>query len=289
MLRLTLILTIYFSLLTSGMLLAWTTAADSFPRREWELVAFTSFHDYDYEIYLFDTSKKLMANLTHNPGQDMFPMWSPDGKQLVFISQRGTAQTALYAIDANGKNLRALSEPGFYTTQPTYSPDGYRIAFVIRTQERPNLDILHTVQSDGSQLAALDIPGYYPSWSPDGRYLAYWHRADFYVLDIETGEKRRILTHYSSQLLHWSPDSRHIAFAANGIHLIDVQSGDHTTLDTPDSRPIYPAWSKNGQTITFFGAQTQTFYCLDIMTGDIHARYRVPSGVIVQNPAWRPS
>lgn len=291
MLRLIIKMTGRFLAAITGTLLMWIIANEAQAADEWEILAFVSFHDRNYEIYIMDTGKHMMANLTHNPGQDMFPIWSPNGKQLVFISQRGQTQSfaALYTIDSNGKNLKTISDIGIYNLQPAWSPDGQRIAFVTRTENRPNRDLIYTVQSDGTLLSALEVSGHYPSWSPDGQHLAYWHRSNLYLMNVTSGEQRQVPGHYTTQMITWSPDSQHIAFSWRGIHIVNVVTGEQITLSTPDEKPVYPSWSKDGQTIVFYGAMTRTFYRLDINSGIAREISRVPEGIVLQNPAWRPS
>ena len=76
-----------------------------------------------------------MHRLTRNPASDEAPSWSPDGKKIVFSSDRDyyTADTMrwrrdLYMVNADGTGLQRLTKTG-NATQPEWSPDGTRIAY----------------------------------------------------------------------------------------------------------------------------------------------------------------
>lgn len=118
------------------------------------------------------------------------PVFSPDGRQIAFLSGRSSASGELhyeiFLIDADGR-LRQLTSPsepnGYYNagmTVPTYdcpvwSPDGTLIATVLRSDLLPRLDI---IQLNGQLLRSMPIDqpstGTTPVWSPDGKtiYLA---------------------------------------------------------------------------------------------------------------------
>ena len=70
-------------------------------------LVFDSNRDGNSEIYSFDLESGLTRNLTNHKEADLRPAFSPDGKQIVFLSMRGSC---LHVMDANGGNIRPLSE-----------------------------------------------------------------------------------------------------------------------------------------------------------------------------------
>ena len=77
-----------------------------------------------------DTDGDNQRNLTNTPGDDEYPSWSPDGKQIVFTADRSGKDwnRQIYVMDADGGNQRNLSDNDFDDWDPAWS-DGKRIAF----------------------------------------------------------------------------------------------------------------------------------------------------------------
>ena len=66
--------------------------------------------------------------LTHNPGFDIVPCWSPDGSRIAFASDRGGSWD-IWCMSADGSNPVQLTNATEDETTPSWSPDGNRIAF----------------------------------------------------------------------------------------------------------------------------------------------------------------
>ena len=92
----------------------------------------------NYEIYVMDADGGNQQNLTNDPNSDSTPSWSPDGKRIVFASNRDGNRDGnrenyeIYVMDADGNNQQRITDNDFYDTHPSWSPDGERIAFVSR-------------------------------------------------------------------------------------------------------------------------------------------------------------
>jgi len=115
--------------------------------------------------------------------------WSPDGRTIAFSRlaspDRPLAEATLYLADANGTNVRQLGPAPVRGVSPSWSPDGKRLAFVsFADGNDPPCDAascppsgeLYVVRADGSGLTRLTrsrADDEHPSWSPDGRRLAY--------------------------------------------------------------------------------------------------------------------
>ena len=81
-------------------------------------IAFESFRDGDFEIFVMDADGTNVRQLTANEDYDYRPAWSPDGKQIVFISDR-YGDKEIFVMDADGTNVRQLAQKGI---NPEYKP-----------------------------------------------------------------------------------------------------------------------------------------------------------------------
>ena len=71
-------------------------------------VAFVSDRDGNREIYLMDLDRQFTRRLTHHPGMDMNPAWSPDGRQIAFYANRDGPWN-LYIMQASGLHVRRIT------------------------------------------------------------------------------------------------------------------------------------------------------------------------------------
>ena len=149
-------------------------------------IAFASDRVGNPEIYVMDTDGRNQRRLTNHPARDNSPAWSPDGKQIAFVSRafefdgevhfRGDGPSAdIYVMGADGGNLQNLTANGGSDYSPSWSPDGKRIAFSSDKDERWNYEI-YVMDPDGGNLQKLTnepLADRYPSWSPDGKQIVF--------------------------------------------------------------------------------------------------------------------
>ena len=124
------------------------------------------------DIYRLDANTgRILGRLTRDRGIDVAASYSPDGSKIAFVSERsGGAQ--IYIMNADGTGAKRVSFAGKYNTDPVFSPDGKRLAYVSKTN---NFDI-YTVKLDGTGLKRITQDqgdNEDPTWSPDGNYLAF--------------------------------------------------------------------------------------------------------------------
>jgi Tol biopolymer transport system component len=149
--------------------------------------------DDEYDIYEADLDGGGLRNLTNALGYDAEGAYSPDGKLIVFASNRHAFTEELsktdrtrfeqnrsflmdiYLMDADGGNLRRLTRERGYDGGPFFSFDGSRICWRRFSEDGTTAEI-HTMKVDGSdqrQLTRLGAMSWAPFFHPSGDYLIF--------------------------------------------------------------------------------------------------------------------
>ncbi len=205
--------------------------------------------------------------LTAGAWDDRDPAFSPDGSLLAFASNR-SGYWNLYVLELASGELRQLtSGPGF-KANPSWSPDGQWLAY--ESYRDKNFDIYvwnaqgRTAagpargQTGPFRLTSHPAPDYAPSWSPDGRTIAFVSartgRPDIWAFSLDAPEESqaRNLTETPDVQENnptFSPDGNWLAYSASrsGLLMILVAPASGGTAETfPVTQGDYPAWSPGG-------------------------------------------
>jgi Tol biopolymer transport system component len=211
------------------------------------------------EIYVLNSDGSGLARLTFSPtDDDEEPSWSPDGSQIVWISN-ADGKFAIYLMQSDGSQQRRLTDSSASNMDPTWSPDGKRLAF---TSERDGNAEIYVMNADGShqrRLTSNAAPDRTPVWSPDGKQLAFYSERDgapaIYVMKADgLGQTRLLKSAYGLCCYMWSPNGKQIAFV-EGKAEISVMKSDgsgRTRLTKNDANfDGEPVWSPDGTKIAF--------------------------------------
>jgi Tol biopolymer transport system component len=216
-------------------------------------------------------------------GYNIAPSLSPDGSQIMFLSDRDLFSIDLFLADAKtGKVKRQITKTAidphlqsleFIESAGSWSPDGSRFVFAGINNGRPELVFYDVKKEKRDREVPFPKLGQIlnPSWAHDGRSIAFsgirGGLSDLYVYDLDSGELRRLTNdHFADLQPAWSPDGRTIAFATDrfttdlsnlrmgpyAIGLLDVATGQVRRMSNMSgARQLNPQWAPDGRSIYF--------------------------------------
>ncbi len=216
-------------------------------------LAFTAQRNGKDVLYVLDVAKRAVVRRL-NTGLDAMvgPTWSPDSRRLAFSGLKGGISD-LYAIDADGKNLRKLTDDLYGDVMPAWSPDGRKIAFASERGPQTDLEIL---KYGKWRISVLDLDtgtsevlpaqagkNMNPQWSPDGRSIAFISDRvgipQIFLYDFATGEQYQLTrlvggtqsVTENSPALTWAREADRIAF-------VYFENNHYTVWQLPNPRSL---------------------------------------------------
>ena len=251
-------------------------------------IAFESHREGDWDIYVMNEDGSEQTRLSDDVGSDGDPVWSPDGLLIAFVSlyrenSGNPRRHQLRVMNADGTEQNAwVSRHKDELGNPTWSPDGRRIAFEINDSgDNPEIAVVGA----GPVHILTDLPeAERPDWSPDGLRIVF-HAVDeldrfstpehtnIYLIDPEGKEAGRDVSWHRNVGLvdltdrsasdwdpKWSPDGRRIVFSSNRdgdseIYVMNADGSGIAQLTDNTASDFDPIWSSDGKHIAFLSGR----------------------------------
>ncbi len=136
-------------------------------------IAFTVIRKGNADIWKGSPASGKATRLTYQTSSETSPSWSPNGKEILYTSDRGQSPQ-IYLMEQDGSNGgRRISFTGRYNESAQWSPEARRIAYVSIEGGQSNI---YTCEADGSDVVQLTSSAgnnEHPVWSPDGMLIAF--------------------------------------------------------------------------------------------------------------------
>jgi dipeptidyl aminopeptidase/acylaminoacyl peptidase len=269
--------------------------------------AFTTGNQYD--VFSMNPDGSDVVQLTDNPAYDTSPAVSPDGRRVLFVSERD-GNREIYVMNADGSDETRLTHEARADFDPAWSPDGQSVAFV---SARETTDELFTMTADGdsvtniTQHVAAEF-NWQPTWSPDGTRLAFGSgregMEEIYAQTlgqpVDENNPVRLTTSETwdggwSGYPEWSPDGQRLVYILfhrigqwmeQDVYVMDADGGNPTALTYDSFTDRAPDWSPDGTQIAFDsnrdGPDRRRIYVMDADGSDI-------SGPLISTSSSSPS
>jgi Tol biopolymer transport system component len=229
----------------------------------------------DRTLFVLSIDGKGESKLIDTPGDYLFPLWTPDGKRVVYIADHdGTTDLwALDVIEGKAQGRPQLLRRDLGRTLPMGITTGNRFIYGVRAGETDVfVTSLSAPQADAKR-ASVRYPGrnVNPTWSRDGQQLAYLSRRGsenfgqearaIVIRSLASGEERELLPRLAHmEQIRWSPDGASLLVSGSdgkgraGLYIVDAKSAAVTPVVRDADAPFQGyegVWSGDGKSVVY--------------------------------------
>mgnify|MGYP000108939931 CR=1 FL=1 len=240
-------------------------------------LVFSRFTEERHNIIFRMDSEGNEIQLSPDAVRDEYPVWSPDGAQVAFMSLEDNAsRVTLYAMNSDGSQRRNLSQrmSPYTNVYAVWLPDNIRIMYSTLGVGQESTFLVNSQTGELVNFTYNTGIRALPAWSPDGRYIAYVLysalRANIYVSEVDAegsiiyGTTRELVNNDAFNTLpRWSPDGSRLVFETDytgnsEIFAIDPDGRYIANLSQNPAADRFPVWSRDGAQIAFTSQRSGT-------------------------------
>ena len=322
------------------------------PDGKWVAYTVTTAHKdtdkNDTDVWMVSWDGTQQIQLTNTPDGESSPRWSPDGKYLSFVSSRqGAKGGQLWLMNRAGGEAVKLTDVKGGVSDYVWSPDSKTLVLVVEEPDAANkddnpddkktpkpividryrfkADVRGFLRGERSHLHLFDVeskklemltPGAFddeaPSWSPDGRQIAFIRQHgegegfdrmpndDVFLIDAKAGAQPRRLTTTTAQeggRPAWSPDGRSLAYLLGDdvkfsaydqmkLAVVPAAGGQPRVLTEALDRPVSSVgWSEDGTSLFFVVVDDRAQYVARVPAAGGRVEKLVDGRLVVSNPS----
>lgn len=234
------------------------------------LVFASTRHRETADLYFKKVEGTAVTQLTNDPGNDVMPAISPDGRQIAFASDRA-GNWDIYLMDANGGQAVQLTNDPAHEIHPSFSPDGKWLVYCRYGEQSSQWEMVVVELANPSTKRFIGY-GMFPSWSPVDDCIVFQKARErgtrwfsIWTIELVNGEAMRpteIAASANAALITptFSPDGKHIAFctvmdSGNDLHakpvqadiwMIDADGRNRINLTRSQFTNLQPTWARDG-------------------------------------------
>lgn len=249
------------------------------------------------------------VQITKNQSLDVSPVWTPDGRNILFVSTQGGNRDIFQlplnsSSEPSGPPVRLTTGLNAHTI--SIAADGKKLAYSVFTSsaniwsirlpkgEAISISEAQPVTEGNQTIEGIGV-------SPDGKWIVFDSsrsgNQDIYKMPVGGGEIEKLTNDPSDDFLpSWSPDGKEIVFYSfrtgnRDIHLMTADGGSIRQVTDDPAQERYPDWSPDGNQIVFYSDKTgnEELYVISRENKDLN--WGIPQQLTFDggyNPRWSP-
>ncbi len=249
------------------------------------------------DIWEMEYPAATKRRITSETSVEDFPQEYPDGRSLLVTSNR-SGLLALYRTGLDGQSFERVTPlSDFDEPMGRISPDGEKLVYLARSENRYSMRMLNTRTGRDTELVSDDEPLVAPVWSPDGKSIAYDRntnqKADVFIHDVATGAERQLTRmEYSSSFSTWSPDGKYLTFqmqqpTVRTIWIVPARGGTPRQVTSGTAEHSHPQWSPVDSDLILFVLDHKNLCAVRPSSGKIEQLTSyTESDLVLDYPSW---